>query len=65
MQRSLFLPADNDLLLRPELSREAHRLLSESDKPSSLATLEGAMGHLNGVVGIAQAEERLRAFLTD
>lgn len=61
--QSLFLPATNDLLLRPRLARETHRLLSEAGRDSDLVELEGPMGHLNGVAGIAQAADRLRDFL--
>ena len=61
----LWLPSENDLLLRPALARSAHGQLLEADKQSELVTLKGAMGHLNGVALIEQAQEKLRRFLND
>jgi len=59
----LWLPAAGDLLLRPELAREAHRLMQAAGKASRLEPLDGPMGHLQGVAGIGQAAETLRTFL--
>lgn len=63
--RSLFLPAAGDLLLRPALAEQAHRRLLEHDKSSTLMTLDGPMGHLDGIAGIDARAEELRAFLED
>ncbi|MFU8833222.1 MAG: E22 family MetX-like putative esterase [Wenzhouxiangella sp.] len=61
--RTLFLPSANDLLLRPELAREAHRALAEHGNDTQLDDIEGPMGHLNGVALIQTRAEQLREFL--
>ncbi|MDZ7789782.1 MAG: hypothetical protein U5L08_04665 [Xanthomonadales bacterium] len=63
--RSLFLPAEGDLLLRPKLAMTAHQKLLEAGRDTQLMTLDGPMGHLNGVVGMEQAAEKLRQFLNE
>ncbi len=63
--RSLFLPAKGDLLLRPELAKTAHEKLLGADRETQLMTLDGPMGHLNGVVGLGQAADTLRKFLNE
>lgn len=60
---TLFLPAQGDLLLRPELAAEAHRLLEEAGHSSTMATIKGPMGHLNGIASIASQAERIERFL--
>lgn len=61
--RALFLPAAGDLLLRPELAREAQRELQAQGKPVSLYEIDGDMGHLDGLAGIQAQADRLARFL--
>ncbi|NEZ04025.1 homoserine O-acetyltransferase [Wenzhouxiangella sp. XN201] len=63
--RTLFLPAEGDLLLRPQLARDAHRQLEAAGANSRLQTIPGPMGHLNGVAGIAAVSDTLADFLAD
>lgn len=63
--KTLFLPAEGDLLLRPELAREAHRRLNSTGADSRLEMIPGPMGHLNGVAGIAAVSDTLAEFLAD
>ena len=61
--RSLFLPAAGDLLLRPELARQARRALASHGKPAALHEIEGNMGHLDGLTAIQGQAARLARFL--
>lgn len=63
--KSLFLPAENDLLLMPYLANDAHQILRSLGKDSQLETLSGPGGHLEGVVGVAQKAEKIAAFLAN
>lgn len=60
---SLFLPAAGDLLLRPELAREAQRMLETQGKAVSLHEIEGDMGHLDGLTAIENRAIELSGFL--
>jgi homoserine O-acetyltransferase len=59
----LLLPSVNDQLLLPEKTREVRDLLRAQGNQVEYFELQGPMGHLNGVGGIAQAGEVIRAFL--
>jgi len=61
--KSMFLPAAGDLLLRPELAREAKRVLESRGKAVSLHEIEGRMGHLDGLTAIHDQADRLARFL--
>lgn len=61
--RSLFLPAAGDLLLRPELARQARRALASHGNPVALHEIEGNMGHLDGLTAIQGQAARLARFL--
>lgn len=61
----LLLPAAGDLLLFPEYSERARDLLDDGTREVDLVALEGPLGHLDGVVGIDQASDRIRSFLNE
>lgn len=61
--KCLFLPATNDLLLRPEMSQLIHQELLTLGKNSSYAEINGDWGHLDGVYSIATQAETLRQFI--
>jgi len=61
----LLLPSKNDHLLFPENSRKARDLLQAQGNKVEYAELDGPMGHLNGVVGIAQAQPQIIKFLAE
>ena len=63
--KSLFLPAQKDLLLMPYLAHDAHKLLQLQGKESQLKELQGSLGHLEGVGNIIQQADTLKAFLKD
>jgi homoserine O-acetyltransferase len=61
--KALILPAKGDLLLFPALSRQARDILEAQGKRVEYQELEGPLGHLDGVVGIAQAAPAITRFL--
>lgn len=61
--KTLLLPSRNDQLLYAEATRKVRDLLAAQGTPVEYQELEGPMGHLNGVIGIAQAGERIARFL--
>ena len=63
--KTLFLPATTDLLLMPYLAKDAHQQLSKLDKQSTYAELNGSLGHLEGLLGIAQHADTIRTFLSE
>ncbi|WP_100641828.1 E22 family MetX-like putative esterase [Alteromonas facilis] len=63
--KTLFIPAQQDLLLMPYLAQLAHQNLVQLDKHSQYAELEGSLGHLEGVLGIAQHADTIKRFLDD
>lgn len=63
--KTLLLPSRNDLLLFPEATRKVRDLLTAQGNQVEYHELDGPMGHLNGVVGIAQAGETISRFLSD
>ncbi|NMH58849.1 E22 family MetX-like putative esterase [Alteromonas ponticola] len=58
---SLFLPSSSDLLLMPYLADSPNQQLGQSSK---LLTLEGQLGHLEGVLNIQQHAKTITTFLT-
>ena len=61
----LLLPDHRDLLLFPDYSREAGEMLKAQGTKVEYLELQGNLGHLDGVVGIAQASERITRFLAE
>ncbi|MDC8831720.1 E22 family MetX-like putative esterase [Alteromonas gilva] len=61
--KTLFLPAENDLLLMPYMAEAAHEALLTNKKQSVYDELKGQYGHLNGVVNIQQKAADINAFL--
>ncbi|MGX5915056.1 E22 family MetX-like putative esterase [Aliidiomarina sp. Khilg15.8] len=61
--RSLFMPASNDLLLRPALARKAHELLVAQGKDSQYVEIDGNWGHLDGILSIESKADTLREFI--
>ncbi|PMR75897.1 E22 family MetX-like putative esterase [Billgrantia endophytica] len=62
---TLMLYSENDLVFAPEGVRETAELIGADDTPVELIALEGGRGHLDGVVAIEQAGERIRTFLSE
>ncbi len=63
--KTLFLPANQDLLLMPYHAERAHQVMTGLGKSSEIGYLAGSLGHLEGVTGIAQHSETIRQFLAD
>ena len=63
--KSLFLPADKDLLLMPYLAKDAHKMLQQQGKASQLEMLRGSLGHLEGVSNVVQQADIIAAFLDE
>ncbi|GGF82431.1 E22 family MetX-like putative esterase [Alteromonas lipolytica] len=61
--KTLFLPAENDLLLMPYMAQKAHDALLKQGKNSRYEELEGNLGHFDGVVNMQQKAELIRSFL--
>lgn len=61
--KTLFLPADNDLILMPYLAKDTHQRLRSLGKTSQYQEISGPLGHLNGVRQIDQASTVLSDFL--
>jgi len=61
--KCLFLPAANDLLLRPTLAQKVHQKLLSLGKTSLYAEIEGDWGHLDGLNSIAGQAAMLRQFI--
>ncbi|WP_229748177.1 E22 family MetX-like putative esterase [Lacimicrobium alkaliphilum] len=61
--KTLFLPADNDLILMPYLAKDIHQRLQSLGKPTQYHEISGPLGHLNGVRKIDQASTMLSDFL--
>ena len=61
--KTLFIPARTDLLLMPYLSQSAHQELISNDIDSTLVTLDGKLGHLEGVTNISAQAKAIRRFL--
>ncbi|MBA5603782.1 homoserine O-acetyltransferase [Duganella sp. FT3S] len=62
--RVLFIPAESDLLLFPDYSRQAMALLRAQGKQAELFELHGDGGHLDGITQIMQAGPAIRDFLS-
>lgn len=61
--KTLFIPAQTDLLLMPYLSQSAHQGLTAMNNDSTLVTLNGKLGHLEGVTNVSAQALAIRQFL--
>ncbi|NDV90996.1 homoserine O-acetyltransferase [Alteromonas sp. 345S023] len=61
--KTLFIPAQSDLLLMPYLAQDAHKRLTDNGVTSHYLTLPGALGHLEGVVNASAHADAIREFL--
>jgi len=61
--KALFIPAKSDLLLVPDYAKKAVAILKQQGKSADMVELEGDRGHLDGVLNVAQAGDRIRGFL--
>ncbi|WP_269520594.1 E22 family MetX-like putative esterase [Alteromonas sp. BMJM2] len=61
--KTLFLPADSDLLLMPYLAQHAHQTLKQQGNSSEYTELQGSLGHLEGVANISKQATAIRQFL--
>ncbi|RED47683.1 E22 family MetX-like putative esterase [Aestuariispira insulae] len=59
----LFLPAEGDLIFPPEESMKLAETLKNQGNEVDLQVITGPLGHINGVVFLPQAEEKIRAWL--
>ncbi|EKV27082.1 Homoserine O-acetyltransferase [Caenispirillum salinarum AK4] len=62
---ALVIHAPEDLIFFPEKVRETATLIGADGTPVDIVELQGTRGHLDGVIGIAQAGEAIRAFLAE
>lgn len=63
--KTLFIPAKNDLILMPYGAQAAHQSLTDMGKHSEYVELQGGLGHLEGVLDIAEQADTLRRFLNE
>jgi homoserine O-acetyltransferase len=61
--RWLVAAAPTDRVFLMDYNRELVATLTRLGRPAELIELSGPLGHLNGVVGMAPAGDRIRAFL--
>lgn len=61
--KTLLLPASSDLLLMPYLAHDIHTLMQKVGNDSTIAPLDGPLGHLEGVLGIDKHAKIIRSFL--
>ncbi len=63
--KTLLIPAQSDLLLFPEYSRQVMEILKKQGTPVEYFEIEGDGGHLDGVLAIAKAGDVIRRFLAE
>ena len=61
--KTLFLPADSDLLLMPYLAKDAHEKLKQLGNNTKYTELRGSLGHLEGVANLSKRATAIRQFL--
>jgi homoserine O-acetyltransferase/O-succinyltransferase len=61
----LLMPAKNDLVFRLAESRHLRDLLVREGKQVDLFELDGPLGHLEGIIGISKASDKIAAFLSN
>jgi len=59
----LFLPAENDLIFPPSQAKAFAEILKKQGNEVDLQVLTGPLGHINGIVFVPQAEEKIRKWL--
>lgn len=59
----LLIHTDEDLVFPGNAVRETGAIIKSDGTPVQVVELEGTRGHLDGVVSIAQAGAKIRAFL--
>lgn len=59
----LFLPAENDLIFPPSQAIAFAETLKKQGNEVDLQILTGPLGHINGIVFVPQAEEKIRKWL--
>ncbi len=59
----LMIHTDEDLIFFPEEVRETAAVIRSDGTPVKILELQGNRGHLDGVLGIAQVGDQIRAFL--
>lgn len=60
---TLIIHTDEDLIFFPEEVRETATLINSDGTPVEIVELQGTRGHLDGVLGIGQAGNKIKAFL--
>jgi len=60
---TLVIHTDEDLIFFPEQVRETAVLISSDGTPVEIVELQGTRGHLDDVLSIKQAGEKIKAFL--
>ena len=63
--KTLFIPSASDLLLMPYLADDANKALQNLNKESALITLDGELGHIEGVSNAVKQANAIRAFLEE
>jgi len=63
--KTLFLPAKDDLLLFPAMSKQTHELHQKHGGNSQYRELTGHWGHLDGLFSISQQAETIKQFLSN
>ncbi|MBU2978841.1 homoserine O-acetyltransferase [Alteromonas sp. C1M14] len=61
--KTLFIPAQSDLLLMPYMAELSHGLLQAQGNNTHIAPLEGQSGHLEGLLNIQEKAKTIRQFL--
>ena len=61
----LIVYSESDLIFPPNAVRETATLIASDGTPVETVRIDAGMGHLDGVVGIAQAGARISAFLAE
>lgn len=62
---TLMIHTPEDLIFFPEQVRETATLIGADGTTAQILELQGTRGHLDGVIGLGQVEEELRAFLAE
>jgi homoserine O-acetyltransferase len=63
--KTLFLPAKNDLLLRPYLAKQAVETLQKHNQQPQYDEIDGTYGHLDGIYNIQSKADVLAEFINN
>ena len=58
----MLIHLDEDLVFPGNAVRETGAIIKSDGTPADMVEIEGTRGHLDGVLNIAQAGDRIRAF---